>query len=185
MRVVVDARPAGHEPRIRDGELLLDEVRMVLDLLRVVEGVGLAVVVVAGAQHLLVQPGRVDLVARGRPPELRLEGERVVVAAVWAALHEKPTGAEAAGIGREHVERRLVEQSHEPRPGRVERPGLPFENRADDMPRIGDGVVRLPAGPEVARGEDMVDARAETLVDVQVPGQGIGRSAYPCRPAHR
>ena len=119
VRVVVDARPPGDEPRVRHAQLLLHEVRVVLHPLQVVEGVGLAVVVVARAQHLAVEPRRIELVAHRRPPQPRPVLEGVVEAAVRSAPCEEPAGAEAGRVSDEPVERRLVEQTHEPGPGRI------------------------------------------------------------------
>ena len=174
MGVVVDARPGGDEPRVGDVELLLHEPGVVLHRLQLVERIGLAVVVVAGAQHLAVQPGRVDLIAGGGPPQLRLVLEGVVEAAVRAALREELARAQAGRIRGQRVECRLVEQSHEPRPGRIERAGHAFEKREDAVLRIAEGVHGLASGPEIAQRRGMVDARGERLVEVEVPRQVVG-----------
>ena len=173
MGVVVDARPGGDEPCVGDVELLLHEVGVVRHRLQLVECIGLAVVVVAGAEHLAVQPGRIDLVAGRGPPQLRLEFEGIVETAVRAALREELACAETGGIGSQCVEFRLVQEPYQPRPGRIERPGHAFEEREDAVPRIAGGVHGLTSGPEVAHRRGMVDARREGLVEVEVPRQVV------------
>ena len=147
---------------------------MAFHRLQGVEGVRLAVVVVAGAQDLVVEPGRVGLVAHGGPAQLALELVGPVGAEVGAGAGEELAGAEPRGVGHEGVEGGLVEEPHEARAGRIEGAGLALEEGEDAVLGVADSVRRLASGPEVAHGRGMVEARGEGLVEVDVPGQIVG-----------
>ena len=66
------------EPAVLRAELLLHEVRVVLDEKRRVQRIGFALVVVAAAQHLAAAPGGVRLILEGRTPELDLAREGII-----------------------------------------------------------------------------------------------------------